>query len=66
MYVIELLEARLGRKAQKNMIDRQPGDVSETYADVDDLARDVGFRPETAVEEGVARFVAWYKEFYPL
>lgn len=64
MRVIELLEAALGRKAQKNMLDIQPGDVPETYADVHDTMCDVGFSPKVSVEEGVARFVAWYREFY--
>ncbi len=64
MRVIELLEAALGRKAQKNLLDLQPGDVPETYADIHDIACEVGFRPGVSVEEGVARFVAWYREFY--
>ncbi len=42
----------------------QPGDVRETYADVDDLMRDVGFRPDTPIAEGIARFVAWYREYH--
>ena len=42
----------------------QPGDVPETYADVDDLMRDVGFRPATAIADGVARFVAWYRQYH--
>jgi UDP-glucuronate 4-epimerase len=64
LYVVELLEKALGRKAQKNMLPMQPGDVPETYADVDDLSRDVGFRPATPIEEGIARFVAWYLDFH--
>lgn len=64
MYVITLLEAALGRNAQKNLLDIQPGDVPETYADVSDLMCDVGFKPKTPIEEGVARFVAWYRAFY--
>lgn len=64
MRVIELLEVALGRKAQKNLIDIQPGDVPETFADVHDMAREVGFRPGVSIEEGVSRFVAWYREFY--
>jgi UDP-glucuronate 4-epimerase len=62
--LIELLEKYLGRQATKNLIEMQPGDVPATYADIDDLARDVGFRPSTPLEEGVQRFVAWYREFY--
>ena len=62
--LIEVLERALGREAIKNELPMQPGDVPATYADVDDLARDVDFRPATPIEEGVARFVAWYREFY--
>jgi UDP-glucuronate 4-epimerase len=62
--LIALLEAALGRRAQKRFLPMQPGDVPATYADVDDLARDVGFQPATPIEEGVRRFVAWYRDFY--
>ncbi len=61
---IEILENCLGKKAQKNLLPLQNGDVPATYADVDDLMRDVGFKPATPIEEGIARFVAWYKEYY--
>lgn len=61
---IEVLEECLGKKAVKNMLPMQPGDVAATYADVDDLIADTGFRPATTVEEGVAAFVAWYREYY--
>ncbi|MBJ6801712.1 NAD-dependent epimerase [Geomonas propionica] len=61
---IEVLEQALGKEAQKNLLPIQAGDVPATFADVDDLMRDVGFRPATSIEEGVARFVAWYREFY--
>jgi UDP-glucuronate 4-epimerase len=61
---IEILEERLGRTAKKNLLPLQPGDVSVTRADVDDLARDFGYRPQTTVEEGVARFVEWYRSYY--
>jgi UDP-glucuronate 4-epimerase len=64
MQMIETLEKCLGKKAQKNMLPIQPGDVTATYADVDDLMRDVGFRPSTPLAEGVAKFVAWYREYY--
>jgi UDP-glucuronate 4-epimerase len=64
MQLIELLETALGRKAEKRFLPMQPGDVPATYADIDGLARDVGFRPATPIEEGVARFVAWYRQFY--
>ena len=61
---IEVLEACLGRKAEQNLLPLQPGDVPDTWADVDDLERDVGYRPETTVETGVARFVEWYLDYY--
>ena len=61
---IEVLEQCLGRVAIKNLLPMQPGDVPDTYADVDALVADVGYRPDTPVEEGVARFVAWYREYY--
>ena len=64
LHLIETLEACLGRKAERNMLPMQPGDVPATFADIDDLARDVGFRPGTTIEEGVARFVAWYREYH--
>jgi len=61
---IEVLEQCLGRKAQKNLLPLQPGDVPDTLADVETLTRDVGYRPSTPVEEGVKRFVEWYREYY--
>jgi len=61
---IEVLEDTLGKKAQKNLLPLQAGDVPATYADVDDLAADVGFKPSTSIEEGIGRFVAWYREYY--
>jgi len=61
---IELLETELGRKAEKNLLPLQPGDVPATYADVDDLMTDVGFRPAMPIEEGIRRFVAWYREYF--
>ncbi len=61
---IEVLEQCLGRTAEKNLLPLQPGDVPDTYADVEDLVRDVGYRPATSVETGVARFVEWYREYY--
>ena len=64
LYLIELLEQNLGRKAIKNLLPMQPGDVPATYADIDDLVRDANFHPSTSIEEGVRQFVAWYKEFY--
>jgi UDP-glucuronate 4-epimerase len=61
---IELLEACLGRKARQNLLPMQPGDVPATCADVEDLVRAIGFRPAIPVEDGVARFVEWYRWFY--
>jgi UDP-glucuronate 4-epimerase len=62
--LVELLEQELGCKAKTELVPMQPGDVPETCADVDDLMRDVGFRPATPIEDGVRRFVAWYREFH--
>jgi UDP-glucuronate 4-epimerase len=64
MYLIETLEKTLGKKAEKNMLPIQPGDVPATYADVEALTEDVGFKPATPIETGVRRFVEWYREFY--
>jgi UDP-glucuronate 4-epimerase len=61
---IEVLEDCLGKKAIQNLLPLQPGDVPDTYANVEDLVRDVGYRPDTSVEEGIANFVAWYRDFY--
>jgi len=63
-HFIETLERCLGMEAEKNLMPMQPGDVPATYADVDDLVRDVGFRPDTPIEEGIARFVEWYREYH--
>ncbi len=64
MRFIEVLEDCLGRKAEKNLLPIQAGDVPATYADVDDLSRDVGFKPSTPIETGIERFVKWYRECY--
>lgn len=61
---IEVLEMHLGQKAVKNMLPMQPGDVPATYADIDSLAADTGFKPQTSIDEGLGRFVRWYREFY--
>ena len=61
---IEVLEDCLGKKAIKNMLPLQPGDVPDTFADVEDLVRDVGYKPATPVEVGIRRFVDWYLEYY--
>jgi UDP-glucuronate 4-epimerase len=63
---IGLLEEHLGVKAQMNFLPLQPGDVPDTLADCSDLEREVGYRPSTPIEEGVRRFVAWYRGYYPI
>jgi UDP-glucuronate 4-epimerase len=62
--VVSLIEQELGRTARKEMLPMQPGDVLETFADIDELTRDTGFRPETPIEDGIRDFVAWYREYY--
>ncbi len=62
--VVELLEREFGRKAKIELVPMQPGDVPETCAEVDDLMRDVGFRPSTPIEQGVRSFVAWYRDYH--
>ncbi len=64
MAFIKTLEKKLGKKAKLNLLPLQPGDVPSTHADVDDLVRDVGFKPQTSLEEGIGRFVDWYREYY--
>jgi UDP-glucuronate 4-epimerase len=64
LHVVAVLEKELGREAVKQMLPMQPGDIMETYADIDDLTRDVGFRPQTSIEEGIRDFVAWYRDHY--
>ena len=64
--LIETLEASLGRTAEKQFLPLQPGDVPSTFADIDRLTQVSGFRPSTSIEDGVAEFVAWYREFYNL
>ena len=61
--VVRLLEAALGREAKRELLPMQPGDVPATYADVADLEGVVGFKPETSIEEGIRRFVAWFREY---
>lgn len=63
-YFIETLEASIGKQARKNLLPMQPGDVPATYADVDDLMHDVGFRPATPIEVGIDRFVRWYRKYH--
>lgn len=62
---IRVIEEAVGKPAQLTMRPMQPGDVLETYADVSDLVRDVGFSPSTTIEEGIGRFVDWYQDYYP-
>ncbi len=64
LYFIQVLEKALGQEARKELLPMQPGDVLETYADIDDLALEVGFRPGTGIEEGLERFVKWYRSYY--
>jgi UDP-glucuronate 4-epimerase len=64
MHYIEVLEDCLGKRAEKRLLPLQAGDVPDTYADVEDLVRDTAYRPDTSVEEGVARFVDWYRAYY--
>ena len=59
-----MIEAALGRKAHKRYLPMQPGDVLSTYADVDRLARATGFAPRTTIEDGIARFVAWFRTYH--
>mgnify|MGYP001792412353 CR=1 FL=1 len=63
-YFIEIIEACLGKKARKNLLPMQPGDVQINYADIDSLMKDVGFSPKTSIEDGIARFISWYRSFY--
>ncbi len=64
MHLIETLEKALGRVATKNLLPIQAGDVPATFANVDALVQDVGFAPQTSIEDGVARFVSWYRSYY--
>lgn len=63
---ISVLEDKLGKKAIKNYMEMQPGDVLRTYADVSDLERDIDFKPSTSIEEGLEKFVQWYKDYYKI
>jgi len=64
MKFINILEEKIGKKAEKIHMDMQPGDVLRTYADVSDIEKDIGFKPSTSIEEGLEKFVAWYKDYY--
>jgi UDP-glucuronate 4-epimerase len=63
-YVVDLLERHLGRRAIREYVDMQPGDVPATFADVTALTAATGFQPATSIEDGVARFAAWYLEYH--
>ncbi|MBW2596650.1 MAG: NAD-dependent epimerase [Deltaproteobacteria bacterium] len=64
MEFIGVIEKALGKKAEKEFLELQPGDVPATYADIDDLIKDVGFKPETSIEAGIKRFILWYNDYY--
>jgi UDP-glucuronate 4-epimerase len=66
MRVVSILEAEFGRSGVKELLPMQPGDVEATYADVSDLERDIGFRPATSIEEGIARFAKWYRDYHKI
>lgn len=64
LHVVNLLETELGRTAKKELLPMQPGDMFETFADIDELTRDTGFTPRTSIEDGIRDFVAWYRQHY--
>jgi len=64
MDFIAAIEKTLGREAKKNFLPLQPGEVPSTYADIDALTRDIGFRPKTHLDEGIRRFIEWYRSYY--
>ena len=66
MRYIEILEQCLGKTAEKELLPMQPGDVPDTYADVEALIQDVGYKPGTPIEEGIERFVSWYRDYYKI
>lgn len=66
LHFIEVLEEKLGKKAIKNLLPIQPGDVPETFADIDALEKAVGFRPTVSIEDGIGKFVDWYREYYKI
>ncbi|NUK30410.1 NAD-dependent epimerase [Parageobacillus sp. VR-IP] len=63
-YLIQVLEEHLGKKAIKKLLPMQPGDVPETFADIDELVKDINYKPKVSIEEGIKRFVEWYKDYY--
>ena len=64
--MVSLLEKEFGRSVEKQMLPMQPGDVPATYADIADLERDIGFKPVTTIDDGIAHFAKWYREYYGL
>ena len=66
MRYVEVLEKCLGKTAQKNFLPLQDGDVPATYANVEDLVRDIDFKPSTNIEDGIQNFVNWYREYYKI
>ena len=66
MRYVEVLEKCLGKTAQKNFLPLQDGDVRATYANVEDLVRDIDFKPSTTIEDGIQNFVNWYREYYKI
>ena len=66
MRYIEVIEDCLGRKAEKNLLPLQDGDVPDTYADAEDLRIDVGYKPDTTIEVGIRKFIDWYLEYYKI
>ena len=66
MHYIGVIEKYLGKKAEKNLLPLQPGDVPDTYADVEALIDDTGYKPDTSVDDGVVKFVEWYLDYYDI
>ena len=64
LHVVALFEKEFGRTAKKEMLAMQPGDVPATYADIKDLAREIGFKPATSIEEGIRKFADWFREYH--
>jgi UDP-glucuronate 4-epimerase len=62
--VVRLIEDAIGKKAKRELLPMQPGDVPATYADIEDLGREVGFKPVTTIKDGIGRFVAWYRAYH--
>jgi UDP-glucuronate 4-epimerase len=65
-YFIQVLEEHLGKKAIKKLLPMQPGDVPETFADIDELVKDIDYKPKVSIEEGIKRFVEWFKDYYKI